>query len=148
MSLMASLFRKATNKIDHVSSVCQVKPGEDGLACVAIILKAHNFKESMEGLQKKYPQFSCGMSLKAIVDIFHQYGFITRPLHCPIDEVQNLKFPCILHWDMNQFVVLNRVDGGIFTVLNPVDKKSRYKKDEFEQHYSDVALEICFATTL
>ena len=147
MSLMASLFGKVTHKIDQVSSVRQVKPGEDGLACIAIILKAHNFNESMDGLQKKYPQFSSGMSLKTMIDVFNQYGFITRPLHCPIDEIQNLKFPCILHWDMKQFVVLNGVDGGIFTVLNPVDKKSRYTKNEFEQHYSEVALEICFATS-
>lgn len=142
MSLLANLFRKNTNESGKILLIRQTKLGEDGLACVAMIFMAHNSKESMAGLQKKYPQFSSGMSLKAIIDIFNQYGFVTRPLHCPIDEIQSLKFPCIVHWDMKQFVVLNGVDGGIFTVLNPADKKSRYTKDEFEQHYSEVALEV------
>mgnify|MGYP003441782064 CR=1 FL=1 len=142
MSLIANLFRKAIDENGKISLIRQTKPGGDGLACVAMIFMAHNSKESMTGLQKKYPQFSSGMSLKTIIDIFNQYGFVTRPLHCPIDEIQNIQLPCIVHWDMKQFVVLNGVDGGIFTVLNPADKKSRYTKDEFEQHYSEVALEV------
>ncbi len=144
MSLIANLFRKNANESGKISLIRQTKLGEDGLACMAMIFMAHKNKESMAGLQKKYPQFSSGMSLKAIIDIFNHYSFVTRPLHCPIDEIRSLKFPCLVHWDMKQFVVLNGVEGDIFIILNPADKKSRYTKDEFEQHYNEVALEVSF----
>ncbi|MES2935431.1 MAG: cysteine peptidase family C39 domain-containing protein [Pseudomonadota bacterium] len=129
-------------KNDTSRLIRQGQPGEDGLACVAMIFLAHEVAEDLITLRGKYPHHSIGMSLKSMIDIFSHHKLITKPLHCSIEEIENLKLPCILHWDMKQFVVLSKIEKNVFTVLNPSNKKTRYMRDEFETHFCEIVLEI------
>jgi hypothetical protein len=40
-------------------------------------------------------------------------------LQCSVTEVSHLTLPCILHWDMNHFVVLTKVTGKKYQLNNP-----------------------------
>ncbi len=43
----------------------------------------------------------------------------TRALSLDIDEINQLKTPCILHWNMNHFVVLVKVQRAGFVIHDP-----------------------------
>lgn len=65
-----------------------------------------------------------------------------RPLKLDLAHIHQLKLPCILHWDLNHFVVLERVSRRAVTVLDPALGKRRMSLEEFGEHFTGVALEL------
>ncbi len=65
-----------------------------------------------------------------------------RPLKLDLAHIHQLKLPCILHWDLNHFVVLERVGRRAVTVLDPALGKRRMSMEEFGKHFTGVALEL------
>src|SRR5690606_35156261 len=53
-----------------------------------------------------------------------------------------LKVPCILHWDLNHFVVLSRVGRSKMTVLDPAVGEKKLSLAEVSDHFTGVALEL------
>ena len=47
-----------------------------------------------------------------------QLGFQCRPLRLDLEDIGQLKTPCILHWDLNHFVVLSKVRKKKVTILD------------------------------
>lgn len=139
---MIKFNKKTVDTQGKVRWIGQRNPGEDGLMCVAIMLAYHNIKYNLKDLRKRYPQFIKGSNLRGIMDLLKVNGLQTRPLSCPVDEVDNLKLPCILHWNMQQFVVLAEIDNNIFYISDPASRRNRYTREVFECNFSEVALEI------
>lgn len=48
-----------------------------------------------------------------------EFNFNSRPLRLELEELAQLQLPCILHWDLNHFVVLKKVGSGSITILDP-----------------------------
>lgn len=69
-------------------------------------------------------------------------GFSTRPLRLELEELNQLKVPCVLHWDLNHFVVLEKVSGGKVTILDPAFGKRMLSFKEASSHFTGVALEL------
>lgn len=53
-----------------------------------------------------------------------------------------LKTPCILHWNMDHFVVLKEVRGNTVTIHDPAVGIVKYKMAEVSKHFTGVAMEI------
>ncbi|WP_407666123.1 cysteine peptidase family C39 domain-containing protein [Microbulbifer bruguierae] len=120
----------------------QKNPGENGLLCVASLLSYHNVKYNIKKFRKLYPQFSEGITLRGLMDLLLVHGIQSRPLSCPAQEIDKLKRPCILHWNMHQFVVLTEINEDIFHIYDPASRRSLYTREDFECNFSEVALEI------
>ena len=45
----------------------------------------------------------------------------SRPLRLELDELRMLRMPCILHWDLNHFVVLKAVGRSSVTIHDPAE---------------------------
>ncbi len=69
-------------------------------------------------------------------------GFSTRPLRLDMDDLGRLTLPCILHWDLNHFVVLARVGRSKATVFDPAFGERTLDFKEFSGHFTGVALEL------
>ena len=50
--------------------------------------------------------------------------------------------PAILHWNMNHFVVLERVARGRALIHNPDGRSRYYTMAELSRHFTGVALEL------
>lgn len=140
MNLLATLFSKSG--IASLPFVKQNQPGGDGLACINSILMHRRLSISLSDIESRYPDFKQCINLRQVMDIFSDYKIQTRALQCPINELVNLKLPCILHWDMKQFVILAKTEDKKYEILNPADKKRFFTEDELERHYNEIALEI------
>jgi ATP-binding cassette subfamily B protein RaxB len=68
-------------------------------------------------------------------------GLQTRPLKLDMEHLPELKLPCILHWDMNHFVVLKSVTAQHAVIHDPAVGERKLKLDEFSRHFTGVALE-------
>lgn len=99
--------------------ILQTEVAECGLACLAAILSYHGHHIDLRTLRQKYALSLKGATLADIVRFAHQMNLTSRALRLELDELAHLKLPCILHWDLNHFVVLHQVHQDSITIMNP-----------------------------
>jgi ATP-binding cassette subfamily B protein RaxB len=83
------------------------------------------------------------MDLSRLIGLARQVGLSARPLRLDLDELPQLQTPCILHWDLNHFVVLRRVTATKKAViLDPAVGERRMPMHEVSRHFTGVAVEL------
>ncbi|MFP3786585.1 cysteine peptidase family C39 domain-containing protein, partial [Burkholderia sp. SIMBA_024] len=80
---------------------------------------AHGQASDLASLRRRFPLSLKGARLAQLIQMAQQMGFSARPLRLELEHLSQLALPCILHWDMNHFVVLAKVARGKATVLDP-----------------------------
>src|ERR1041384_5284747 len=71
-----------------------------------LVLQTQASECELADLRRKYPISLKGATLKDLIRIADQIGLAARPLRLELDELSKLRLPCILHWELNHFVVL------------------------------------------
>lgn len=124
-----------------VPVVLQVEAAECGLACLAMIMAYHGHKIDLATLRRRYSVSIQGVTLRSLVQIADNSGFSTRAVRLDMDDLANLKKPCILHWGMNHFVVLTEVNGKKVTINDPAVGHRTLDMAEVSREFTGVALE-------
>lgn len=122
--------------------VLQTEVAECGLACLAAVLGYHGHHTDLRTLRQKYSLSLKGANLAHIVRFAHDLNLTARALRLDMDELSLLKLPCILHWDLNHFVVLRSVEKDSVTLMDPAAGMRKVKFEEFSQKFTGVALEL------
>ncbi len=115
---------------------------ECGLACLAMIASYYGFETNMQSLRARYTVSSEGMNLRQVINISDHMGFTSRALKLEMNELDKLITPCILHWDMNHFVVLKSYDHKKIVVHDPALGEKKYSLSQASKHFTGVALEL------
>ena len=89
--------------------ILQVEAAECGLACLAMIMGHYGNQIDLATLRRRYSVSVKGVSLRDLVTTADKVGLSTRAVRLDMDDLQNLRLPCVLHWSMNHFVVLTKV---------------------------------------
>ena len=84
---------------------------ECGLASLAMVASYHGHQLDMPAIRKRFPANLKGMTLQQLIELGDTLGLTSRALQCSINETHKLATLCILHWDLNYFVVLTKVSG-------------------------------------
>lgn len=124
------------------SPILQSEVAECGLACLAMIASAHGTAVTLPELRRRFPAALKGMKLRDVLEVAAGLGFSGRPLKLELSSLGKLALPCVLHWDMNHFVVLTRVRRDAVTVLDPAVGERRLSLDEVSSHFTGVAVEL------
>ncbi len=122
--------------------VLQSEAAECGLCALAMVAAAHGHHVGLAELRRRYPTSLKGARLSQLMQVAQHLGFGTRPLRLELEELDRLSLPCILHWDLNHFVVLVRVGRSRATVLDPACGERTLALDEVSAHFTGVALEL------
>ena len=122
--------------------ILQTEAAECGLACLAMIARYHGHDVDLPALRRRFTTSLKGANLARVIDIANHLGFVTRPLRLELDELVQLKVPCILHWDMNHFVVLKRATARHVFVHDPAHGERKMRIDAVSEHFTGVALEM------
>lgn len=122
--------------------VLQTEAAECGLACLAMIAGYHGHDVDMPGLRRRFSLSLRGVNLARVMQMAHEFGFVSRPLRLELHELGQLKVPCVLHWDLNHFVVLKRVTVQHAWIHDPARGECKISLDEMSGHFTGVALEI------
>ncbi|HZH51143.1 MAG TPA: peptidase domain-containing ABC transporter [Microvirga sp.] len=122
--------------------ILQAEASECGLASLAMVASFFGYEADLADLRRRYGLSLKGATLKELVRIADQLGFATRPLRLELDELPKLKLPCILHWDLNHFVVLVRLGRSGVVIHDPAVGVRHLKEAEFSRHFTGVALEL------
>jgi ATP-binding cassette subfamily B protein RaxB len=129
-----------------VPLILQSEIAECGLASLLMIASYYGHKLDMPTMRKRFSAGLKGMNLQQLIDLGDSIGLASRALKCPIDEVHKLTTPCILHWDLNHFIVLTKVSGkgkaAKYFINDPAVGKRTLNSEEFSQHFTGICLEI------
>ena len=122
--------------------VLQTEAAECGLACLASILGFHGFQTDLRRLRARFALSLKGVTLADLVRFANVMNLTARAVRLDLDELSNLRLPCILHWDLNHFVVLQSVQRGSITIMNPASGTRKIKMEEVSRRFTGVALEL------
>ena len=128
--------------------VLQSEHSECGLACLAMVAAYHGHAINMTQLRQRYPISQRGSTLRDIMTLAQRLGLSTRAVKVAISEIENLKSPAILHWDLDHFVVLKRArrkrffGRSRFEIHNPALGARHYRRADLSTHFTGIALEL------
>jgi ATP-binding cassette subfamily B protein RaxB len=125
-----------------VPVVLQAEAAECGLACLAMVAAAHGHRTDLAALRQRFPLSLKGVTMVDLVRMAESMSLQSRALRAEPEHLPELQLPCILHWDMNHFVVLVAVKRGVATIHDPAHGRRRLRLDEVSRHFTGVALEL------
>jgi len=130
----------------RVPLILQSEAAECGLACLAMIASTHGHDTDLLTLRRRFELSSRGATLARLMEIAEQLGFANRALRLELEELPQLQTPCILHWDLNHFVVLVKADAQRITIHDPAVGERTLTLKEVSPHFTGVALELSPST--
>jgi ATP-binding cassette subfamily B protein RaxB len=125
-----------------VKPIIQSEAAECGLASLAMVADAHGMCLGLPDMRRRFPMSLKGAKLGHLIHIAQQMGLAPRPLRLDLENLGKLKLPCILHWDLNHFVVLAEVGRSKVKILDPAKGERRLSHAEVSDHFTGVALEL------
>lgn len=125
-----------------MKAIIQSEAAECGLASLAMVADAYGKRLGLPEMRHRFPLSLKGAKLNHLIHIAQQLGLSTRPLRLDMEDLGKLKLPCILHWDLNHFVVLAKVGKSRVTILDPAMGERKLSFAEVSDHFTGVALEL------
>lgn len=126
--------------------VRQAEAGECGLASLTMIARHYGDKRGLTAWRRRFPLSSRGASLKDLIAIADQMGFHTRALKSDVPSLSQLSLPAVLHWDLNHYVVLDRIRtslrGRTYLILDPAKGMQTLSDNELSEHFTGIVLEL------
>jgi len=126
----------------RVPLVLQTEAAECGLACLAMVAGAHGLDCDLPTLRQRFSLSLKGVNLLDLVRMAEELRLHARALRAEIDDLAQLALPCILHWDLNHFVVLVGVRRGVATIHDPAHGVRQLKLDQVSRHFTGIVLEL------
>lgn len=120
----------------------QIEASECGLASLAMIAHYFGSYVDLAHLRRRFGMSLKGATLKDVMIVADRLGLASRPLRLELTELANLRLPCILHWDLNHFVVLKSVSPTGVVIHDPAVGVRRLSYDVISRHFTGVALEL------
>lgn len=132
-----------TKGVAKVPVVMQLEALECGAASLAMVMAYYDKWVPLERCRTDCGVSRDGSKAKNIVLAAQHYGFATKAyLMSPESLKENGKFPCIIHWNMNHFVVLNGFKGKYVYINDPARGTVKITWDEFDRAFTGVCLFI------
>ena len=127
--------------------IYQESMNDCGLACLAMIATHHGLNVTVRQLSEQCDVGSIAMSAHDLVRIAGNLCMNSRVLRLEPDELAELITPCILHWKMNHFVVLESADQNRIVIIDPALGRRSLSALEADRLFTGIALEITRAET-
>ena len=93
-------------------------------------------------MRRRFAPSLRGAALKTLIGLADRIGLTPRAVKLPLEQLGNLHVPAVLHWDMNHYVVLERVKGEKALIHNPDGRSTWMPMAEVSDHFTGVALEL------
>lgn len=107
-----------------------------------MIASEHEVFTDIADLRLRFSVSLKGATLDDLMTHGAALGFTARPLQLELDELQNLLTPCILHWDLNHFVVLTKVSSRSVYISDPAVGPRKLAMAAAGEHFTGIALEL------
>ena len=93
----------------QLPQIRQSEATECGLACLAMVAGYHGHHTDLAAMRQRFNVSMKGTTLLDIMKFAGSLALTSRPLKLELEDLGELTTPCVLHWDLNHFVVLKSV---------------------------------------
>lgn len=122
--------------------VHQTEAAECGLACMTMVAGFHGYKANLNELRQKFSLSIEGCTLLDLMNFAEKLQLSSRPLRIELEDLAALQKPCILHWDLNHFVVLKSVHTKHIVIHDPAFGQRKLSFEEAGKHFTGITLEL------
>lgn len=128
--------------VPRLPVVLQTEAAECGLACMAMLASHHGLRCDLFSLRQRFPMSLKGSTMADLVRLAGHLQLNARALRAEVEHLPDLAVPCILHWDLNHFVVLKEVSRGTAVIHDPARGLRRLSMADMSRHFTGVVLEL------
>ncbi len=128
--------------IKQLPVIRQTESAECGLACLAMMACWHGLQTDLPTLRERFSASTQGMTLQRLIECAAGISLSSRAVRLEPEDLKSLSLPCILHWNMNHFVVLHKVRGSRLVIHDPDKGKVTLSLQEAGKHFTGIALEL------
>ena len=136
--VLRRLGRKRGGRVPYVQ---QLEAADCGAACLAMVAAFHGRVVSLDAARAA-AGVNRGTDAQGIMRGAEQLGLRGRGLRLEPSDLHHLRRASILHWDLNHFVVLDRVRRRAIDIVDPAYGRRSVPLDRFSKHFTGVALEF------
>ena len=122
--------------------ILQTEAAECGLACLAMVAAHHGLRSDLPTLRQRFSISLKGATLADLVRMAGQLQLSARAVRAEMTHLPELATPCVLHWDLNHFVVLKEVSRASVVIHDPARGVRRLSLAEVSKHFTGVVLEL------
>jgi ATP-binding cassette, subfamily B, bacterial CvaB/MchF/RaxB len=126
----------------RIRHVRQAEAAECGLASLTMIANWWGHDLDLAAVRRRFGVSSRGIGLREMMQTADALGLSSRPLKVAIEDFDAIQLPAILHWDMNHFVVLERVSKGRAYIVDPALDSRWHDQASLSRHFTGVVLEL------
>lgn len=134
--------------IAKVPVVMQMEALECGAASLSMILAYYGKFVPLEKLREDCNVSRDGASALNIVKAARVHGLVASGVKVePDDLIHEGKFPCIIHWNFNHFVVLKGFKRGRACINDPGEGDVSIPLEKFDKSFTGICLNFCPSET-
>ncbi|HET9955426.1 MAG TPA: peptidase domain-containing ABC transporter [Polyangiaceae bacterium] len=126
----------------RVIPVEQMEVAECGIACLAMVLGYHGAFLRLDELRRVCGTSRDGNSALDLVNAAQSLGLDAIGKKAPVDYLREAQLPCILHWQMNHFVVLEGFRKNRAKIVDPALGRREVGPEELHSSFTGVLLEF------
>ena len=121
----------------------QMEALECGAASLAMVMAYYGKWIPLEQVREDCGVSRDGSNARNVLIAARSYGFIAKGYRFePEDLKKEGKFPCIIHWNFNHFVVLDGFKGGKAIINDPAGGTKAISMEEFDKAFTGICLMI------
>lgn len=130
-----------TKGVAKVPVVMQLEALECGAASLAMVMAYYGKWVPLEQVRVDCGVSRDGSKAKNIYLAAQHYGFDMKAYSMGPEKLREIgQFPCIIHWNMNHFVVLNGFKGKNVYINDPARGTVKVTWEEFDKSFTGVVL--------
>ena len=137
-----SLLNLSFLRSKRLPLLLQTESAECGLASLAMVACYWGHEVDLACLRRRFSISVKGTTLKGVATMADGLGLRPRALKLEMHNLHELKLPCVLHWNMNHFVVLKSLSASRAVIHDPAIGERTLPLDEFANYFTGVALEL------
>ena len=130
-----------TKGVAKVPVVMQMEALECGAASLTMVLAYYGKWIPLEQVRADCGVSRDGSNAKNVLKAARSYGLTAKGYRYEPDELKkNGKFPCIIHWNFNHFVVLNGFKGNKAVLNDPAKGTYSVPMETFDNSFTGICL--------
>lgn len=130
-----------TKGVAKVPVVMQMEALECGAASLAMICAYYNKWIPLEQIRVDCGVSRDGANAKNLLVAARSYGFTAKGYRYEPDDLKKSgKFPCIIHWNFNHFVVLDGFKGKKAVINDPAKGTYTVSMETFDKSFTGICL--------
>ncbi len=112
------------------------------LTCIRMLACYYGKEGLLENVLDKLSSKKNEWAVSDIVSVLRSLGIMPRAVSLNIDELNCLSLPCILHWNMNHFVVLVKRKRNKYVVHDPDKGIQVLSLQKISESFTGVGIEV------